>query len=115
MTTRSPRSAKTASAAKEAFDLDAVEAEVAGDPFEFTFGGRPYSLPHLQDVDRTVLNAADQGDLEAMKAAFRSGLGDDFDEFDAQPMKLRSLNALFEAWLEHSGLKPGESQASTRS
>lgn len=114
MTTRSPRAVKPAKP-KAAFDLDAVEAETSGDPFEFVFGGRSYTLPHMQDVDRSVLDVADQGDLEAMKQAFKSGLGDDFDEFDAQPMKLRSLNALFEAWLEHSGLKPGESQASTRS
>ncbi|MFD9949684.1 hypothetical protein ACFWYW_55640 [Nonomuraea sp. NPDC059023] len=118
MTTRSPRAAKPAAGATKpgkAFDLDAVEAEAAGERFEFIFGGRSYSLPHLHDIDRSLLNAADQGDVAAMQQAFRFGLGDDYDEFDAQPMKLRSLNALFQAWTEHSGLKPGESRASTRS
>lgn len=114
MTTRSPRSVKPAKPTK-AFDLDAVEAEAAGEPFEFMFGGRTYTLPHLHDIDRSLLNAADQGDVAAMQEAFRSGLGDDYEEFNAKPMKLRSLNALFAAWVEHSGLKPGESQASTRS
>jgi hypothetical protein len=114
MTARSPRNVKQVKSAK-AFDLDAVEAEAAGERFEFVFGGRTYSLPHLQDIDRSLLNAADQGDVAAMQEAFRSGLGDDYDEFNTQPMKLRSLNALFQAWTEHSGLQPGESQASTRS
>ena len=107
MTTRSPRSVK-ATKPTTAFDLDAVEAEAAGERFEFVFGGRTYSLPHLHDIDRSLLNAADQGDVAAMLEAFRSGLGDDYDEFNRAPMKLRSLNALFAAWTEHSGLKPGE-------
>lgn len=114
MTTRSPRNAKTPKA-PTVFDLDAVEAEAAGERFEFIFGGRTYSLPHLQDIDRSLLNTADQGDIAAMQEAFRTGLGDDYEEFNSQPMKLRSLEALFKAWTEHSGLKPGESQASTRS
>lgn len=116
MTTKSPRNirSKTAPAGKP-FDLDAVEAEASGEPFEFTFGGRTYTLPHLKDIDRRVLDAADQGDIAAMKEAFRTGLGDDFEEFDAQPMKLGTLDALFRAWTEHSGLQPGESRASTRS
>ncbi|MFB4265299.1 hypothetical protein [Nonomuraea sp. GTA35] len=117
MTTRSPRTTRTAktAAGKTPFDLDAVEAETAGEPFEFDYRGHTYSLPHVQDVDRKVLLGADQGDISAMNALFREGLGDDFEQFDAQPMKLRSLNKLFEAWLKHCGLEPGELQASTRS
>lgn len=114
MTQRSPRSTRPAPA-KTPFDLDAVEAEASGEPFEFTFGGRTYTLPHLKDIDRRVLDAADQGDIAAMKEAFRTGLGSDYAEFDAKPMKLGSLDALFRAWTEHSGLTPGESRASTRS
>lgn len=114
MTTRSPRAAK-ANPAKQPFNLDAVEAESAGEPFEFTFAGRTWTLPHLKDIDRRFLNAADQGDVAAMREAFKVGLGDDYEDFEAQPMKIRSLDALFRQWTEHSGLKPGESPASTRS
>lgn len=114
MTTRSPRSIKPAKASKP-FDLDAVEAEEAGEPFPFDFGGRTYTLPHVQDVDRKVLLSADQGEQAAMVELFRSGLGADYEEFDRQPMKLRSLDALFRAWLAHCGLEPGELVASTRS
>lgn len=114
MTTRSPRNPKL-SAPGKAFDLDAVEAESAGAPFPFTFGGKEYTLPHVQDVDRRVLLGADRGDIGAMNALFEAGLGDDFEAFDAEPMKLRSLNALFEAWLKHCGLEPGELRASTSS
>lgn len=114
MTTRSPRNPKLSAPAK-AFDLDAVEAESAGEPFPFTFGGKEYTLPHVQDVDRKVLVSADHGDVGAMNALFEVGLGDDYDRFNAEPMKIRSLNALFEAWLKHCGLEPGELGASTRS
>jgi hypothetical protein len=69
----------------------------------------------VQDVDRKVLLAADHGSIEAMNELFRAGLGDDYERFNDQPMKVRSLNALFAAWLEHCGLEPGELQASTRS
>lgn len=111
MTTRSPRAAKPT----KAFDLDAVEAQANGEPFDFDFGGRIYTLPHVQDLDRKVLLAADQGEQAAMAELLRSGLGEDHAEFDAQPMKLRSLEALFKAWLKHCGLEPGELRASTRS
>lgn len=119
MTTRSPRTAKARTSAQPqdsgVFDLDAVEAETAGEPFPFTFGGHTFTLPHVQDVDRKVLLGADQGDVAAMNALFQEGLGDDYERFDAQPMKVRSLEALFNAWLKHCGLEPGELRASTRS
>lgn len=114
MTQRRPRSVKPAKVTKP-FDLDAVEAEAAGEPFEFTFGGRTYALPHVKDVDRKILLAAEQGEKAAMDALLQLGLGDEYEEFNAQPMKLRSVEALFLAWLEHCGLEPGELGASTRS
>lgn len=114
MPTRSPRNIKPA-AAKKPFDLDAVEAEEAGEPFPFTFGGHEYVLPHVQDMDRKVLVAADQGEKAAMDELFRTGLGADYELFNEQPMKLRTLEALFRNWLEHCGLEPGELQASTSS
>lgn len=116
MTTRSPRAVKARTTAEsKPFDLDAVEAEVAGEPFSFDFGGHTYALPHVQDVDRKVLLGADQGDVAAMNSLFEIGLGDDYEQFNAQPMKLRTLEALFKAWLAHCGLEPGELVASTRS
>jgi hypothetical protein len=115
MTTRSARTARAAANSSTPFDLDAVEAEAAGEPFEFTFGGHTYTLPHVQDVDRKVVLTADQGDVAAMISLFQLGLGDDYERFNAQPMKLRTLEALFKAWLKHCGLEPGELLASTRS
>jgi len=115
MTTRSPRNVRPAPNGSKPFDLDAVEAEAAGEPFEFTFGGHTYTLPHVQDVDRKVVLTADQGDIAAMISLFQLGLGDDYERFNAQPMKLRTLEALFKAWLKHCGLEPGELLASTRS
>lgn len=116
MPPRTRRNAQTAAPRNsKPFDLDAVEAEALGDPFEFTFGGHTYTLPHVQDVDRKILIGADEGDVAAMNALFEVGLGDDYERFNAQPMKLRSLEALFKAWLAHCGLEPGESLASTRS
>ncbi|WP_068922202.1 hypothetical protein [Planobispora rosea] len=114
MTTRSPKTARPAKASKP-FDLDAIEAEVAGEVFTFDYKGTSYTLPHIHDVDRRVLMAADQGEKAAMEELFRVGLAEEYEAFASQPMKLRTLNALFEAWLRHCGLEPGELRASTRS
>jgi hypothetical protein len=97
------------------FDLDAVEAEAAFEPFRFRLGGRAFTLPHLRMLDRRVVAAADQGDFAAMDAAFRQGLGEDYEAFNQLPLSLHALDALFRGWLEHSGLAPGESPASPRS
>ena len=96
----------------QVFDLDAVEREARFEPFVFRLGGKPFTLPHLRKIDRRVVRAADEGDAAAMDAAFREGLGKRFAEFDALPLSLHGLDALFRAWLKHSGLTPGESPAS---
>ncbi|GAA2618736.1 hypothetical protein SMC26_40295 [Actinomadura fulvescens] len=92
----------------EVFDLDVVEAESTFAPFPFRLGGRVFALPHMRKLDRKMLLAADGGDVEAMNAAFRVGLGDDFAAFDKLPLSLNGLNELFRRWLAHSGLAEGE-------
>lgn len=99
------------------FDLDALKAEVDLTPFVFQWQGRRWSLAHLQELDAwESIEAAEQGDAEAMLGTFRLGLGDgDWAAFRSTPVPQFKLKGLFMAYLKHCGMKPGESPASTDS
>lgn len=97
------------------FDLDAVQRETRREPFTFRLGGRQFTVPHMRDLPYKPLLEADGGDTRAALAALRTGLGDDAAEFDDCDLTVGGIDSLFDAWLEHSGLGRGESQASTGS
>lgn len=97
------------------FDLDTLEAERRHETFTFTFGGREFTLPHMRDIDRKLMRQVDEGSHWAAEEALKIGLGEQYDAFEELPLSLFGLNELFKAWLEHSGMREGESQASTGS
>lgn len=95
------------------FNLDAVQASAESRPFVAQWGGRRWTFEHLELLDAWgLLDAADQGDTEAMRSVFRLALGDDWPDFRGRPMPGYKLRGLFEAYQAHCGLKPGESPAS---
>jgi hypothetical protein len=96
----------------EVYDLDAVAAEIVREPFRFRYGGREWEFAHMADVDWRVISAADTGDMDAVKSAFRVALGDQVKEFDKLPQPISVMNDLFGRWMAHSGLNEGESPAS---
>lgn len=95
------------------FDLDAFVAEAEGTPFEFTFGGKTYTLPPAPDV-----RVAAQFDAGNYGAALRLMLGaEQYEQFIGSNAHLPR-----EAFLEvikqhaaHQGSSVGESSASTDS
>lgn len=96
------------------FDLDVLEAEAGGEPFRFRLNGKEWELPHFSSLDRHIMDAADDpAGLAAL--ALQLALGERWAEFDAAPVSLRQLNALFERWAAHAGITLGESSASTDS
>jgi len=97
------------------FDLDAIEAEAEGRRFEFNYHGRTWSLPPLDAVDKSLISSPTAAPDQLALEAFRQALGDQWEDFDAVPMSLRSLNALLEEWSRFSGVELGEGLASTRS
>ena len=112
--TRKPRPERGAPSGP-VFDLDVIEREARREPFPFRLKGRVFTLPHMRGLDRKVLAAVDEGDAAAMTAALQEGLGNRYTEFDGLPLSIDGTKQLFEAWMAHSGLAPGESQASTGS
>lgn len=97
----------------DVFDLDAYVAEHRKDPYLFRYGGQDFELPHAADVDWRVTEAADLGNVDAIRALFRRGLGpEQWERFEALPQPAKPMGELFRRWQAHSGVKPGESQAS---
>ncbi|MGC4891089.1 hypothetical protein [Micromonospora sp. DT227] len=100
----------------EVFDLDAVAAEATHEPMRFTYQGREWTLAHMTGVDWRVVELANEGDLQAIRKAFRMGMGDEqADEFDELPQPIAAMTALFTRWLKFNGLTEGESAASPAS
>lgn len=108
------------SADDEVFDLNlnAVQAESELRPFRFLWGrdNRRFTMAHMEGLDVwPLMAAAEGGDASAMAGIFRTALGNDWDDFREMPLPQFKMKALFKAYQKHSGMKPGESEASSDS
>ena len=90
------------------YDLDAAIREDRGDVFEFTLDGKKFTLPHQKDIDKSFLALADSQGGSFILDSLELALGDQWDDFNAAPLSIGGVEKLFEAWNEHSGVKPGE-------
>lgn len=103
------------------FNLNTVEAESDLAPFVFLWASkanpnRRFSMAHMEALDVwPLMAAAEGGDAGAMAGIFRTALGEDWDEFRKTPLPQYKMKALFDAYRKHSGVGPGESQASSDS
>lgn len=103
------------------FDLNAVQAESDLSPFVFRWASkddpnRRLTMAHMEALDVwPLMAAAEGGDAGAMAGIFRTALGDDWEEFRKTPLPQYKMKALFDAYRKHSGVGPGESQASSDS
>lgn len=95
------------------FDLDALIAEAAAEPFTFLFGGEEYVCPPTIDI--RAVSALAAGDLVG---ALRIMVGDDqWARLEASPQTLgvAAIGKLIEAYAEHQGVSVGESSGSSSS
>jgi hypothetical protein len=100
----------------DVLDLDAVRAQARQSSTPFVKGGRRYELAPLQSLDYRTVQAADSGDVDAVRAAVKDGLGEEqWEHFDREATSIGELDALFKRWLSKSGLSQGESAASSAS
>lgn len=100
----------------DVLDLDAVRAQARQESTAFIKAGRRYELAPLQSLDYRTVQAADSGDVEAVRAAIKDGLGEEqWEHFDLQATSIGELDVLFKRWLKKSGLSTGESAASPAS
>lgn len=88
------------------FDLDAVQNESDGIPFEFTFGGEKFTLP--AQVDLLAAAALEGGKLyEGLHRLMRDEQWERLLGLEAV-LDTPKLKALMEAYAAHVGLSLGE-------
>lgn len=107
------KSKRTIKPQDKPFDLDTLEKEARSQGsdknFRFTLGGREWTLPPFGRLDRKVLTSLDPEDPESMMAMFKKAMTEEaYEEFNELELSIDGLNALEEAWAEHSGVTPGE-------
>lgn len=99
------------------FDLDRWQDEAQREPYPFTWAGRERILPHVQDLSVDVLSLigqVDAGDPDAVVGVLRVAFGEDqwADLHAARPMPIGAATKLFNQWMAHCGVDPGEAQSS---
>lgn len=118
-TTSSRSGQRPATDDPDVFDLNAAAAEAKHEAFHFKYGPKDevWALAPILDIDYRDLEAADSGDVEAVRdvlcdrmEAHEEGQWQQFDELD---LPVGVLDQLFRAWLKHNGLQPGESLRSS--
>jgi hypothetical protein len=104
----------------EVFDLDAVAAEVEGDPLEFTFRGESWSIKHMKafgrNTKRLLSSLSENDDDGAVDLMFSKGMGEErYERWKEIDPGIGVEEALFNRWLEHCGLSRGKSESSADS
>lgn len=102
------------------FDLDALEAEANASAFDFTLRGQVFALPAFGGIDYRALidgetDASGNPTIGEMRRLLSLGLGEQWEAFDALPLSIAGLTAIFERWNAANPVDPGESEASPRS
>ena len=110
------------------FNLNAVAAEAQADPFVFEYGpavdndpdGNVWRLAPILDLDYRLVERADGGEVDAVREVISDRMEaaepGQWKRFDRLDLGIGLLDKLFAAWLDHNGMKPGESRpSSTRS
>ncbi|MFT4288175.1 hypothetical protein [Nocardioides sp.] len=91
------------------FNLDTYRNEVETNPFVVVHGGKPFTFPHLDELDGWQIAEAFAGgqagaDVEVIKTA----LGEDFAKFkNAAKLRRGPMNAMLKAYLAHCGIDSG--------
>ena len=96
----------------DGFDLDAAYAAERQEPFRFLWKGSWWTVPHLSEIDWRLTALADEMDIDAIREVLARGLGEQAEEFERTDQPTPAMLKLFDRWLVHSGMKPGEAPGS---
>lgn len=110
----------------QTFDLDAAVAKQAGEPFVFTWGDQPFSVPPILDRDiedqLKLIDTIDRmddiaKDPKGLLEIVRLAVGEDLlaQMRKARPIGAKALMTLVTAWVDHEGAALGKSEASPAS
>lgn len=95
----------------------AARQEAAGAPFEFTFGGKAYTLPTEFSLDAVEAIAAlpAEDTIPGLRTMLTALLGSQASKIAIGTMSGEDLTGLFDAYFEHTGIRLGESAPSSGS
>lgn len=108
----------------EPYDLDALAAERAKRNYQFTYGGRTWTLVPVTRLPKKAMKRmaalakqdGEQDNVEYMDQMLQAAMGEEqFAEFDQLDIAMEDIEDLFNDWSDHSGIEPGESSASSDS
>lgn len=98
------------------FNLDAYKAEVDLAPFVFKWGEKRFTMQHVETLDSWgLISASSTKEFEVIVQVFELALGDQFEQFKGLKLPQYKLKGLFEAYMKHCNVDPGELQGSTGS
>lgn len=98
---------------EDGFDLDAAWAEERREPFKFRWSGVWWTVPHMSEiVDWRQVADADSMDLPAIQKLLRTGMSERAEEWERVTQPVPAMFKLYDRWMEHSGMRPGEAPGS---
>lgn len=98
------------------FNLDAFKAETELLPFRFHWNSKRWTMEHVEALDSWDLIAASSTrELDILIKVFEAALGDQYEEFRKIRLPQFKVKGLFDAYMSHCGVDPGESLGSTDS
>ena len=92
-------------------NLDTLEAEANLAPFVIRLGGKKYDIPNASSMTVEQGDRFDSGDRRAVMVEL---IGEE-QTAEIWKVKVGTLNAFLNAWLEHGGTSLGEGAASADS
>lgn len=92
------------------FNIDEIVDAEEKTPFFFTVKGKGFTLKHFEELDKKVFFRYGKTELDMMKMALQSGMGDEqYKVFDEMPLPFKYVNAIFKKWAETVGAEVGKS------
>lgn len=94
----------------DSFDIDKLVDAEEKKPFVFTVKGKRFTLKHFEDLDKKVFFRYGKTELDMMKMALESGMGEEqYKVFDAMPLPFKYVNAIFTQWAKTVNAEVGKS------
>lgn len=97
------------------FNLDAYKAETGLEPFRFHWNGKRWTMEHAENLDAWgLIGAAGEEQVEVIVQVLELALGEQqYADFKNSKLPQYKLKGLFDAYMKHCNVDPGESSGST--
>ena len=99
------------------FNLDAYQAEVDLASFVFRWNGTRFTMVHVETLDAWgLISTSSEKELDVLIQIFELAMGEEqYHKFREIALPQYKLKGLFDAYMKHCNVDPGELAASTSS